>query len=87
MLSVWTKHLEKDPKAKAKFEDYLKSNKELFNRLEQILNEIEAGLHFTELSVDTFKDPNWAYLQAYKNGFRAMLHKMRIIINMEVKGE
>lgn len=87
MLSVWTKHLEKDPKAKEKFKEYLQSNKELFNRLNEILNEIEGSLYISEISPETFKDPNWAYLQAYKNGFRAMLVKVRAIINMDIRDE
>ena len=78
MQSVWTQHL-KDPVEKQKFEDYVKGSKSLFNRLNEILDILERDLGRSETNPETFKDPSWAYLQAYKNGFRSCLERMKAL--------
>ena len=83
MLSVWTLHLEKDPKAKEKFENSIKSSKEVLDRLHDIAVGLEASLDRSELTLDQFKDPNWAYLQAYKNGSRNIINKIKDLAKIE----
>lgn len=79
MISKWTEHLRNDPKAKEKFEQYVKGSKELLNRLEDILTDLEKSLDRSEIDPNQFDNPNWAYLQAYKNGCKGMLQKIKTL--------
>jgi len=82
MLSAWTQHL-KDPKAKQEFENYVKGSKQLLNRLNDILDGIEKDLDRSETKIEAFDNPNWAYLQAYKNGQRSALEKTKTLISID----
>jgi len=68
MLSVWSHHLVKDREAAKKFEDMVKGSKQITDRLQDILDSIDSSLERSELSVEAFDNPNWAYKQAYMNG-------------------
>lgn len=81
MLSAWTQHI-KDPVEKKNFEEYVKGSKQIMERLQAILNTLETSLERTEQSADVFEDPNWAYKQAYMNGCRAMLHRVKLITDL-----
>lgn len=83
MISKWTEHLRNDPKAKDKFEQYVKGSKELLNRLTVIIKELERDLDQTETELKQFDNPNWAYLQAYKNGCKGMLKKIQTLTTIE----
>ena len=84
MLSVWTQHL-KDDKSKKEFEEYLKGSKTIFRRLGEILDDLDKELGRSETKVESFDNPNWAYLQAYKNGHRGCLEKMKTLISLDPK--
>lgn len=79
MLSAWSRHLVTDPGAKKKFEEMVKGSKLLTDRLQGILDEIEQTVERSELTTDAFDNPNWAFKQAYLNGCKAMLHKIKFI--------
>lgn len=83
MLSAWSRHLVKDPTAKQKFEEMVKGSKLLTDRLQNILDELEQTIERAELSTDSFENPSWAFKQAYLNGSRAMLHKIKFITETE----
>lgn len=85
MLSAWTQHLRNDPKAKQEFEEYVKGSKPLLNRLNEILDELEKSLDRSEIKPEVFDNPNWAYLQAYKNGYRGSLEKIKTLISIDPK--
>jgi hypothetical protein len=82
MLSVWTKHL-KTAEEKQKFADYLKNSKQLLDRLDQIIDGIDAGLERSEISPKAFENPNWAYLQAYQNGYRGAIQHLKTAISID----
>ena len=83
MISAWTKHLDKDPQAKERFEQLVKGSKELLNRLEDIIKELENSLDRSEINVESFDNPNWHFLQAYKNGYRGALSKLKTLITVK----
>lgn len=83
MLAAWTQHLKNDPKAKEEFEQYVKGSKPLLERLDQIIDGVEKNLDRSEISPSAFDNPNWAYLQAYQNGFRGALNKFKTLISID----
>lgn len=82
MLAVWSRHLAKDPKAKLEFEDYVKNSTLLINRLQDILTSIEDSLEKNEISPDAFDNANWAYKQAYANGCKATIQKIKLYTDL-----
>ena len=83
MLSAWTKHLEKDPQAKEDFANYVLGSKALISRLNDILDEIESNLERSELNKESFENSNWAYVQAFRLGHKAMIEKIKTIISID----
>jgi len=82
MLLKWTQHL-KDPDERTAFESSVIGSKRVLNRLMEILTEEETALDRSELDVKVFDIPNWAYLQAYKNGQRACLANLKKLIDLD----
>lgn len=72
MYPDWTKHL-KDPEAKAKFERDIWGAKRILDHIKGILLLKDRSLEASERSVNSFDQPNWAYKQAYYNGYKAAL--------------
>lgn len=83
MLSVWTNHLRNNPEEKQKFEEYVKNSKLLINRLNDILTEFEKSVDRSEKTLDQFDDPNWAYRQAFMNGYKGCLSKLKTAISID----
>lgn len=83
MLSVWTQHLRNKPEEKQQFEEYVKSSKLLINRLNDILDEFDKSLERSETSLEAFDNPNWAYKQAFMNGYRGCLQKLKTAISID----
>ncbi len=84
MISAWTKHL-KDQEEKLKFESYVLGSKRLFERMKELLQEEESNLEHMDRSTKAFDNPNWAYRQAYNNGFRSCLAMLNKLINLDQK--
>lgn len=82
MYTDWTKHL-KDPKAKAEFEQDVKNSKYILDHIKTILSDWEKSLDRSELDPVVFNLPNWAYSQAFKNGFRSCLAKLTQLIDLD----
>lgn len=85
MLSEWTKHLEKDPKAKQDFQERVKLSKDVLARIKEIAQEWENSLDRSEIELKQFENPNWPYLQAYKNGCRNIINKIKTLTTVERK--
>lgn len=83
MISAWTQHLRDDLKAKQEFEEYVKGSKPLLNRLNDILNSLEDEICRLEISPDVFSNPNWAYTQAYMNGYKSSIQKIKTLISVD----
>lgn len=79
MHPQWTRHL-KDPKDKQEFEQLLRGNTTIFNRILGIIKEEEDTIERWIDNPATFDSPNWEYKFAYKNGDRARLTKLKNLI-------
>ena len=82
MYTAWTKHI-KDPEEVAAFERKVLSAKEILDKIKDLLKEEEASLERSELDIKSFDQPNWDYRQAYKNGYRASLHWITKLIDLD----
>lgn len=76
---MWTKHLKDD--ARKDFEALLRNSVTLLSRLTQIINEKEQTLTKEELSLESYRDASWPYLQAHINGRKAELKELRELLS------
>ena len=82
MKSDWTKNI-KGPEEQEIFRQRVFGSREVLDRLNELLKEWEGQLDRSETDPTVFLTPNWAYLQAYKNGYRAGLNKMKELTNID----
>lgn len=82
MLTVWTKNLRTEEE-KDNFNNQLLGARPVLERLAELLNEKEVELDRSEKSVKSYENPNWAYLQAHKNGCASMLQSVKELINLD----
>lgn len=68
----WTAHL-KDPNDKEDFEKSVRSARPILEHLARMVEDQTNQIASTELDAKSFDSPNWAYKQAYKNGYRCSL--------------
>lgn len=81
---VWTKHI-KDPGKKQNFESAIRASTTALGRLIEIIEDEERALESSSLTIKDFDDPSWAYKQAYKNGEKARLKRIKELIDF-IKG-
>lgn len=82
MLTVWTKNL-KTPEEQENFDNQLLGARPVLQRLNDLLDEKEADLDSSERTQKAYANPNWAYLQAHRNGCASMLHAIKELINLD----
>ena len=82
MQTDWIKHLKTEDE-KTRFIKNVKSASSVLERLTELLAEQEKDLDVSELDIRTFETPNWAYKQAYQNGARASIRKIKKLINLD----
>lgn len=82
MLTVWTKNL-KDPAEQDNFNNQLLGARPVLERLMELLDEKSQSLEISERSTKAYDNPNWAYLQAHKNGCASMLASIKTLINLD----
>jgi hypothetical protein len=82
MYTVWTKNLKTDQE-KDNFNNQLLGARPVLERLMELLNEKEYSLESSERSVKAYETPNWAFLQAHKNGCASMLTSIKELINLD----
>ena len=82
MKTAWVKNLQTDEEKK-RFESSLVSARLVLDRLTQLLTEEEEGIDRSEFLIDTYESASWAAKQAHKNGQRAMLQKIKNLINLD----
>ncbi len=82
MISAWTDHL-KDPEEKERFKKHILSSKAVLDRLQEILDKVDADYKATELNDKIYDLPNWDYRQADMNGGRRVLKTISRIINLD----
>jgi hypothetical protein len=77
---AWTKHLSND-KEKEDFGSLVRNSTQVLSRLKAILEEeLESQLK-QETTLSDFSDPNWPYKQAFRNGSKATLNKLKDLFN------
>lgn len=81
-MSRWSQNLKTDDE-RTRFENSVLGAKSIISRLYDILEEEESEIDRSELTLDTYSTPNWAEKQAHKNGQRAILRKIKNIINLD----
>lgn len=80
-LSVeWTQGM--TPDQKEAFEKVIRNNSTLVKRLLEILDKWEAEANAKELSIDDFKEPNWANKQAFRNGDKSRIKKVKDLFTL-----
>ena len=82
MLTVWTKNL-KTPEEQENFNNQLLGARPVLQRLNELLDEKEKELDRSERSQKAYENPNWAYLQAHRNGCAGMLQSIKELINLD----
>lgn len=82
MISAWTDHL-KDPEEKERFKKQVLGSKAVLDRLQVLLNRIDADYDSTELNTKIYDLPNWDYRQADMNGGRRVIKTVSKIINLD----
>jgi hypothetical protein len=82
MYLDWTKHLS-DPKAKSEFEATVKSCRPALERLTQLIEEKEKSFDRSEMDIDNYDNPNWEFRQAHKNGYRAGLNYIKMLVDLD----
>ena len=86
MYHEWFRHLQ-DENAQEAFKKKITSSKEVLERLDNILTEEEKNLDKNETTTKAFEDPNWAYKQAFYNGFRASNAFIKKLIRLDQQKE
>lgn len=86
MMILWTNHLKTDEEKK-NFQNSFRGSKIVLDRLSQILSQEEGEITRTELSADTYDNPNWSHKQAFKNGQRSVYRKLQLLINLDQQKE
>lgn len=82
MYIDWTRHLS-DPKEKDSFEKAIWGSKRVLNRLRSIIAEYLDNQSKSERSLKDFEEPNWAYKQAYRNGYVAALKTLDKLVDLD----
>lgn len=81
---VWSKHI-RDPKKKAEFEKTIIASTTMRDRLLEILAEEEAQIDSSACSSKDFENPSWAYKQAFVLGEKAIIKKLRDLLEPKEK--
>lgn len=68
----WTAHLQTDDE-KQRFINQLQGAREILERLTQLIEEKERDLGSSERTIKVYENPNWAFLQAHKNGYASAM--------------
>lgn len=82
MYVGWTKHLQ-DAQDKGRFETQVYASKPVLDRLIQLLDDEEKGVDMSEMSISDYDKPNWDYKQAHKNGYRAGLRMIKMMVDLD----
>lgn len=67
MKTQWTSHIQ-DPDKREEFKKLLQNSTLSLGRLYDIVEQKMSEVYSKEEREETYKTPNWAYLQAHQNG-------------------
>lgn len=80
MDTRWGRHIQ-DKAKREEFEKYLLNTQTAFRRLKDLLEEFEKEVDNTEFSITDFDSPAWAAKQAFRNGQRSSIRKVKELLN------
>mgnify|MGYP000414365346 CR=1 FL=1 len=80
MYSAWTAHL--TDKEKENFKDRLIRNKDLFDRMSEIMDMELNSMETVELSPKAFETPSWSHKQAFFNGYKACIKTLNKLTDL-----
>jgi hypothetical protein len=81
MYTKWTDHLPEGEQSK--FKDFILGSKRVLDRAISILKQSLDATEKVELGTKWFDNPNWAYKQAYINGYKAGLTAAMELLNLD----
>lgn len=82
MISAWTRHI-KNEDEKEKFKNEILRSKDVLQRLQDVLKEMESDQDSIERNTKIYDLPNWDYRQAHLNGFKDCLNKINKILTLD----
>lgn len=71
-----------NPEQKENFELILRNNTQLVRRVNEILDQWENEVTKSECTIKDFSEPNWANKQAFRNGDRSRIKKLKDLFNI-----
>lgn len=74
------------PEKKADFETVIRNSTMALGRLYELLDEWEEEITRAETKISDFDTPNWGERQAYRNGDRSRIRKLRDLLSF-LKGD
>lgn len=82
MIKLWTAHLQTEDEKK-RFANQIYGAREVLQRLCDLIEQKEDELGRAERSRDAYENPNWAYLQAHRNGCAQQLKAIKNLITLD----
>lgn len=76
----WTAGM--SPEQKEKFLLTLRNNSVLIDRINTILDQWDAEVSKSEFTIKDFSEPNWANKQAFRNGDRSRIKKLKDLFSL-----
>jgi len=82
MNQIWTAHLQ-TPEEKQRFINQLRGSSEVFERLSQLIEMKQKELGAAERNISAYENPNWAYLQAHRNGYASASTVIKNLLTLD----
>lgn len=82
MYTRWTSHLKDETEIK-NFKQRVLAAKPILDRLKDLMNDVETGMDRLDRDPRSFDNPNWAYKQAFNNGYRAALGSLKTMVDLD----
>jgi len=79
---MWTAHLQTDEE-KQRFRNQLYGSREVLERLFKLVETKENELGAAERNQSAYENPNWAYLQAHRNGYASFAKAMKNLLTLD----
>lgn len=80
MHTVWFSHLPTEEQEE--FKNLVKNSTRVLNRAKEIIDIEDTAIERFENTVDSYKNPSWAYMQAHINGRKAALQDIKKLFDV-----
>lgn len=82
MYPAWTQNLKTDEE-KARFTSSVIGAKPVLDRLNELLDIKSNDIDLVERSQKAYENPNWAFLQAHRNGYMTAMQSIKKLITLD----